>query len=269
MGRERSPDRDKAKEIYLKSKGTIKLKDIAMKLGLADTQIRKWKSIDRWDDELKGTLPIKKSNVTNKKKKEKPSLVERLSEDDIEDDGLTEKQRLFCFHFMKSHNATLAALKAGYSKNSAHVEGCRLLKNDKVKSEINRLRAEIQSELLIDAMDLLQDYVKIAKSDITDYVKFGRREVQVMGAFGPIYEGDGDDKKPVMKTVNYIDLNESDLLDGTLIKEIKQGKDGVSIKLEDKAKARDKLAEYLGVFNKGPKEKENRFEEEFSELIDS
>jgi uncharacterized protein YjcR len=58
MSRERSPDRDKAKQIWLGSNGKMKLKDLAVELGLGQTQIRKWKSQDRWDDSLK-------SNVTN------------------------------------------------------------------------------------------------------------------------------------------------------------------------------------------------------------
>ncbi|MDR6883779.1 phage terminase small subunit [Bacillus sp. 3255] len=61
MPRERSPDRDKAKQIWLGSNGKLKLKDLAAELGLGETQIRKWKSQDKWDDALKG-------NVTNEKK---------------------------------------------------------------------------------------------------------------------------------------------------------------------------------------------------------
>ncbi|EPY08215.1 phage-like terminase small subunit yqas [Paenibacillus alvei TS-15] len=58
MARERSPNRDRAKEMWLDSGGKIKLKDIAADLGLGETQIRKWKSVDRWADALT-------SNVTN------------------------------------------------------------------------------------------------------------------------------------------------------------------------------------------------------------
>ncbi|OXM84597.1 phage terminase small subunit-related protein [Paenibacillus rigui] len=61
MARERSPDRDKAKQMWLDSNGSKKLKDIAAALGLGETQIRKWKSQDKWADALKG-------NVTNQKK---------------------------------------------------------------------------------------------------------------------------------------------------------------------------------------------------------
>jgi uncharacterized protein YjcR len=61
MPRERSPDRDKALQIWFGSGGKMKLKDIAAELGLGETQIRKWKSQDKWDASLKG-------NVTNEKK---------------------------------------------------------------------------------------------------------------------------------------------------------------------------------------------------------
>ena len=65
MARVRSPNRDKAYEIYKLNSGEILLKDIAAQLGIKDTQVRKWKSQDKWEQKLKGTLPINKSNVTN------------------------------------------------------------------------------------------------------------------------------------------------------------------------------------------------------------
>ncbi|MCT4593167.1 MAG: phage terminase small subunit [Anaeromicrobium sp.] len=71
MARARSPNRDKAKAIYIESNGEKKLKDIAEELALKDSQIRKWKSQDKWDQELKGALPKTKGNVTNKKKRNK------------------------------------------------------------------------------------------------------------------------------------------------------------------------------------------------------
>lgn len=70
MARARSPNRDKAKEMYLNSNGDIKLIDIAKELNIKDSQVRKWKSQDNWDDKLKGNVTIKnKGNVTNGCKK--------------------------------------------------------------------------------------------------------------------------------------------------------------------------------------------------------
>ena len=67
MARVRSPNRDKAKKLYIESNGTMKLTDIAAELNLSDSQIRKWKSQDKWDQELKVTLPKNKGNVTFKR----------------------------------------------------------------------------------------------------------------------------------------------------------------------------------------------------------
>lgn len=58
MARERSPERDKAKQMWLESGGTMKLKDIAAALSVGETQVRKWKSQDKW-------AAVLNSNVTN------------------------------------------------------------------------------------------------------------------------------------------------------------------------------------------------------------
>lgn len=70
MPRARSPERNKARELWLASGKKRLLKDIAAELGVSDSQVRKWKSIDQWE---KVTLPKqrekKKSNVTKSKRK--------------------------------------------------------------------------------------------------------------------------------------------------------------------------------------------------------
>jgi phage terminase small subunit len=66
VARARSPNRDKAFEMWKESNGEILLKDIAAQLEVSDSQIRKWKNQDNWDDQLKGNVTISKSNVTNK-----------------------------------------------------------------------------------------------------------------------------------------------------------------------------------------------------------
>lgn len=71
MARERSPDREKAEKKYLDSSGQLKLKDIAADLNVSPEQIRKWKSIDKWDDKLNSNVTIEKGtpkgNVTKRK----------------------------------------------------------------------------------------------------------------------------------------------------------------------------------------------------------
>ncbi|HBD0708853.1 phage terminase small subunit [Enterococcus faecalis] len=66
MARKRDPRRDEAKKIWLDSGGKKVLKELASELNVSDSQIRKWKSIDKWAEELKGNVTKSNSNVTNK-----------------------------------------------------------------------------------------------------------------------------------------------------------------------------------------------------------
>lgn len=50
MTREKSPDREKALKIWLKSGRQKKLSEIAVELGLNPSMVRKWKSVDKWDE---------------------------------------------------------------------------------------------------------------------------------------------------------------------------------------------------------------------------
>lgn len=67
---------------------------------------------------------------------------------------------------------------------------------------------EMVENIFIEAMDVLNEYIKIAFADITNYVTFGQKDVEVMGPFGPVKDEDG---KPVMRTISYVDFNESDI----------------------------------------------------------
>lgn len=238
MARQRSPDRDKAFEIYKTSKGEKPLIDIAAELNLKPSQIRKWKSQDKWDEQMNGNVTIAKRSVTNVKN---PKTKEKLKEI-LEDEELTEKERLFCLYYVKYFNGTQAALKAGYSKDGAHVQASRLLRRERVSSYIKELKGELVENVFVEALDVLKEYIKIAFADITNYVTFGQKEVPIMGMFGPVKDEAGNE---LTQMVNYVEFNEADMVDGSIITEVKKGKDGVSIKLADKMKALDKLAQYF------------------------
>ncbi|MCL6605667.1 MAG: hypothetical protein K6T94_22625 [Paenibacillus sp.] len=57
MAREQSPDRKKALKIWLKSGRQKKLSEIAAELGLSASMVRKWKSVDKWDEVPKTGRP--------------------------------------------------------------------------------------------------------------------------------------------------------------------------------------------------------------------
>lgn len=67
MVRPRNPNRDKAKQLWIESGKSLALVDIAAKLGCSPSQVRKWKSQDRWDDEVKGSAPIEKERYQTMK----------------------------------------------------------------------------------------------------------------------------------------------------------------------------------------------------------
>ena len=233
-----------AEKDYVKG---MKYKDIAEKYDVSLNTVKSWKKRYGWNRDRGAP---KEKSVHTKKKVAPPvgdddNAQEITLDNFLEDSDLTEKQRLFCLYYVRSFNATQSAIKAGYSPATAHVQGPRLLGNVRVREEIKRIKQYMTNELFIEAMDVLNKYIKIAFSDITDYLTFGQREVQVMGAFGPVEDENG---YPVMKEVNYVDFKESGIVDGTIISEVKQGKDGVSIKLEDRMKALDKLAQYFDLF---------------------
>ena len=62
-------------------------------------------------------------------------------------------------------------------------------------------------------------------------------------------------KKEITKVINVVRFKESSEIDGTLLSEVKQGKDGASIKLLDKMKAIEFLAKYSGLLDTVTKEK--------------
>ncbi len=241
MPRARSPKRNEAYQLWLASEGKKKLKDIAAELGVSETQIRKWKNQDKWNGNVTN---YDKGNVTKKE------AVAEDVEQVLENTGLTDKQRLFCLHYAKCFNATKAYQKAyGSSYETAAVEGWKCLRKPKIRDEIHRLKQSRLNREMLDEHDIFQKYMDIAFADITDYVEFGREDVQVMGAFGPIEVKDPEtgERVPLKKTINTVRFKESDEVDGTLIAEVKQGKDGASVKLMDRMKALNWLAEHMNL----------------------
>ena len=224
MPRQRSPSRDEAKRMYLDSKGKMLLKDIAKAVGKQDTQIRRWKSLDHWDEELKGNVTIPKDNVTKQNNGiEKPPKTELLPEEieTLNNEELTEKQRLFCLYYVRWFNATKAYQKA-YSCDyfTAAANGPRLLGNARIKEEIQRIKDGKIKKSMYSTEDYFQKMIDIAYSDVTDYLSFGQEEAQ--------------DKNGNTFMMNVINLKESCDVDGTLIQEVKQGKDGIAVKLVSK-----------------------------------
>lgn len=68
MPRERSPNRDKAFEIYKENNGDITLRDIANMLNEKEKTISNWKCRDKWDTKINCSTMKKKCSTTKEKR---------------------------------------------------------------------------------------------------------------------------------------------------------------------------------------------------------
>lgn len=75
---------------------------------------------------------------------------------------LTPKQKAFADEYIKSGNATQAAIKAGYS---SEVSGRENLRKPTVKSYIDAKMAEIESHKIADAKEVLEFYTAVMRGE--------------------------------------------------------------------------------------------------------
>lgn len=242
MARERSPNRDKAFEIYQQHGGKIQNREIANMLDISEKSVSGWKTKDKWISKMNGVLQINERSTPKEKKsnKKKKEPIAKEVEEVIENDDLTDKQRLFCIYYVKLFNATKAYQKA-YECDyvAAMTNGSRMLRNDKVREEIERLKTERMNGAFLSTDDLLQKYIDIAFADISEYV-----EVEIM-----VKERDDG----TVSRWNNVVVNSE--FDGSIVTEISQGKEGVKVKLADKMRALEFLAKYNGMLSVDVKEK--------------
>jgi phage terminase small subunit len=239
----RAPDEriEQAKKLYLQGQ---KLVEIANRLNLPEGTVRRWKCTHKWDSERSD----KKSERSEKKKAKKKKAAESEVDQVIENPELTDKQRLFCVYYIRSFNATKAYQKA-YEVDylTAAANGPRMLGNARVKKEILQLKQERLNREFLSESDIFQKYMDIAFADITDYLEFGTEEVPVMAIYGPVKTKDPEtgEEKPLTKIVNTVRFKDSSEVDGTILAEVKQGRDGASIKLSDRMKALQWLSDNM------------------------
>ena len=246
MARAPDPRIEQAKAMYLQG---AKLVEIASQLNLPEGTVRRWKSTHKWDSERSDKDSERSDRKKDTSKVQKAVVLSEV-ESVIQNPDLSDKQRLFCIYYIRCFNATKAYQKAyGCDYITAAQNGSRMLKNAKVKAEIQRLKQDRLNREFLDEHDIFQKYMDIAFADMTDYVEFGREKVQVMGAFGPIeVENPKTGKKePLMKEVNTVRFRESTDVDGTIIAEVKQGRDGATIKLADRMKALEWLTQHMNM----------------------
>ncbi len=221
---------EKAEQDYMAG---MKYKDIAEKYGTTINTVKSWKKRCAWS---RGEGAHKEEKVCTQKSKgapKKEAPIDDGTKATLQNDDLTPEQQMFCIYYSKTFNAAQSYQKAyGCSYESAIANGSRLLTNDKVRAEIERLKEIKRQQIVAGADDIVELQMRIAFADIGNYVSFGQKEVT-------------DIETDETYMVSVVDLKESKNTDTQLIQEVKRGKDGVSVKLADKQKAIDWLSKYF------------------------
>lgn len=212
----RSPNQkaEKARELY---KGGMKLVEIASQLEVPAGTVRRWKSTYHWDSEQQNERSEKKSERSESKKSVMKKAIADEVKQVIQNTDLTDKQQLFCIHYIRCFNATKAYQKAyGCGYTTAVTNGPALLGNTRIKEEILQLKQDRLNREFLNESDIFQKYMDIAFADINDFVDISA---------GFVTAKDG--------------------IDGTIVSEVSNTQSGVKIKLADRMKALQWLTDHM------------------------
>ena len=83
---------------------------------------------------------------------------------------LKPNQRKFCLEYVKTGNATEAAIEAGYSEKTARSQGQRLLTNVDIKNYIDELTAQMESQKIASAIEMQQVLTSIIRQETDEEV---------------------------------------------------------------------------------------------------
>lgn len=212
----RSPN-EKAEEARKLYKGGMKLVEIASQLDVPAGTVRRWKSTYHWDGEQQSERSEKKSERSESKKSVTKKAVADEVKQVIQNTDLTDKQQLFCIYYIRCFNATKAYQKAyGCGYTTAVTNGPALLGNTRIKEEILQLKQDRLNREFLSESDIFQKYMDIAFADINDFVDISA---------GFVTAKDG--------------------IDGTIVSEVSNTQSGVKIKLADRMKALQWLADHM------------------------
>lgn len=82
--------------------------------------------------------------------------------------NLTQRQIRFVQDFMKSNNVTQAAIRSGYSKKTASVQGSRLLTNVKVAEYVDAINERLESDKIADIQEVMEYLTSVMRGEAKD-----------------------------------------------------------------------------------------------------
>lgn len=154
--------------------------------------------------------------------------------------ALTDKQKRFCEEYVIDLNATQAAIRSGYSEETAYSIGSENLRKPEILEYLKQLQTEISNRNGDLAQKVIDELKKIGFSNIQDYIEAGNAvkdlsviDAQRAAAVSSIKRSVtefGDEETGGTKTV-------------------------LEFKLWDKLSALEKLGKHIGIFEADNKQK--------------
>ena len=81
---------------------------------------------------------------------------------------LNKKQMDFVLEYLKTNNITKSAIKAGYSKKTAAVQGSRLLTNVKIASYVEAVNERMESDKIADIQEVMEYFTSVMRGEKKD-----------------------------------------------------------------------------------------------------
>ncbi len=151
---------------------------------------------------------------------------------------LSKKEDIFCLEYLKDLNGAQAAVRAGYSFNTARGQASRMLTKAHIQDRIHELKAARVERCEITIDMILKEYAKVAFIDIREF-----------------YNEEGKLKLPhelsdkAAASLAGIDVDEIWGYDTLLEAQVKQG-ETKKIKMFNKLAALEALGRHTGFFEK-------------------
>jgi phage terminase small subunit len=99
--------------------------------------------------------------------------------------NLPDRQEIFIQEYLKTRNATKAAIKAGYSEKTARVQGSDLLTKPDIKARIEAEMIKLQKKHEIGRDRVVKEAAAIAFSNIKHTFRDGSYEIKTLDELTP------------------------------------------------------------------------------------
>lgn len=83
---------------------------------------------------------------------------------------MNEKQKRFCEEYIIDHNATQAAIRAGYSERSAYSQAFDLLKKPEIQAKIQELAGAVTRNTIATAEEVLEHFTSVMRGEVFDQI---------------------------------------------------------------------------------------------------